>query len=406
MSRPAAVPIEETNDVVTAQLRNRLRVLNHRDLVQSFEARLDGDAHAGAEAFPQVALVEVHATDACDLDCVFCTYADRVGEAFPFDELHRVALLRPRAIVLAGGGEPTTYRDKGRDFGAFVRRLAEVVPGTPIGLATNGLFYPGDEAARCLAWARVSLDAATQKVYSLTKRDKRGSFDERIANTMSYLLAGVPHVGVGFIYHKYNLHEVARAASLVFDTVREAAPRHLSRVNMQFRPTCGIQSCECPSDNYSEEKGRLLTPDLTEEWARERAQQTDLIRGRMEREPEFAEFVTNQTNYLTTEVHQPVPKVGEFKHCYLSTIRVLLRADGSMYPCVMKASQRGQSVANLLSDTPERMHAGMRSYYQLDEGWCRGRADCCNIDGPKNIYMQEAAAEVTPIEGPPVDPFF
>ncbi len=404
MSVSSAASRKEPDDVVSAQLRNRLRVLNHRDLVHAFEERI-ADPQARPDVFPQMALIELHATDACDLDCVFCTYADRHGDAFPFDELPRVALLRPRAIVLAGGGEPTTYRDKGRDFGAFVCQLSDLVPGTPIGLATNGLFYPGDGPAQRLAWVRVSLDAATQKVYSLTKRDRRGSFDERIAHTLAYLRAGVPHVGVGFIYHKYNLHEVARALSLVFGTVRSEMPQLLGRVNMQFRPTCGIQSCACPSENYAADKGRLLTPDLTDGWKREREHQGDLVHARMAGDPLFASFVHKQTNFLSAEVHQPVPRVGDFRRCYLAALRVLLRADGNMYPCVMKASQRGRSVGNLLTDTPEQIVAGMRGYYQLDSGFCRGRADCCNIDGPKNIFIQEADDEV-PTDGTAIDPFF
>ncbi|MEZ4300966.1 MAG: radical SAM protein [Polyangiaceae bacterium] len=393
------------SDVVSAQLRNRLRVLGHLDLAR---ATLEQISSAAEPTEPRpVALVELHATDACDLDCVFCTYQDRDTTSFPYDALDRIVPLQPRAVVIAGGGEPTLYRSGERTFSDLVLRLAELLPQAKLGLVSNGVLYPGDEAARRLAWARVSLDAATQQVHSLTKRDRQPTFVRRVDNVLAYLAAGVPHVGVGFVYHRYNFHEAAETVFLVHDEVTRRMKGFLERVNLQFRPTCGIESCECPSENYSAEKDRLLTPDLTPSWADERRRQTALLTERMDRDPGFRSFVETQTNFLSREVHEPVPKVGAFHQCTLALLRVLLRADGTMYPCVMKASQRHAPVANLLVDNAAQILAGMRRYFELREGACRGQRDCCNIDGVKNVYLEEALeGALSGLPVPDSDPFF
>jgi sulfatase maturation enzyme AslB (radical SAM superfamily) len=378
-------------DIVSARLRNRLRVLGHLDRIHEITTLMQDVKRDNARVAP--ALVELHVTDRCDLDCVFCTYDDRKTESFPWDGLAAIAQLEPRAVVLAGGGEPTLYRSGDRRIQDVIHELSGLLPSTRVGLVSNGAVYPGDDAAKKLAWARVSIDSGSELIHDLTKRVLRGSYGRRIANIMSYIRAGVPEVGVGFVYHKYNLHE---AAAFIdgFYALWKDLPATVGAVNLQFRPTCGIQSCDCPSSNYSKD-GRLMTPDLTEEWRKERDTQRDLVAQHMREDPLFESFVQQRTNFLTGELQGPISKVGPFDRCYLSLVRMIVRANGDAFPCVMKASHRHAPIGNVLTSSTTELLNGIAAYYRLEPDRCRGQADCCNIDGVKNVYLMEALSEPT-----------
>src|SRR5262249_10845168 len=156
---------------------------------------------------------------------------------------------------------------------------------------------------------------------------------------------------------------------------------------------CGIESCQCPSANYAPEKGRLMTPDRAAWWIEERDRQIDRVREAIARDAGFAAFVNEGTNFLTGEFRGPIERLPDFPHCYLALARIIIRADGSMFPCVMTASQRRNPLGNIHTSDGASIRAAMREYYELRPGRCRGRADCCNIDGVKNLYMREADLE-------------
>lgn len=391
-------------DNVTGRLRNRSRVQIHLDIAR---ANREAVRSMDSGAQPKAALVELHCTDACDLDCTFCTYSDRNTESFPWKGIARIAALEPRAVVLAGGGEPTLYRDGQLRISELIIELRRLLPQTHIGLISNGALVPNAAAMAELSWVRVSMDASTEKAYNIIKRTSSPSYEKRLDNIANYMRSSIPDVGVGFVYNRSNLHQAADFV-MEFFTITEGGRRQNGEFSLQFRPTCGIESCACPSPNYAPDTGRLMTPDKAPWWIEAREHQLKRVREMMAVNPQFERFVNTFTNLLSGEFQRPIEQLGDFPSCYLALVRLVIRADGDMFPCVMTASQRKRKIGNILTSSGGEMLQNMNSYYALREGFCRGRRDCCNIDGVKNIYLEQADrctdnTVLAPVGG---DPFF
>ena len=83
----------------------------------------------------------------------------------PFDALENVAKLRPSFVFLAGGGEPTLYRDKDRLFVDAVRRLRQLLPETTLILATNGVYVPRKSWQKMFSAIRIGLHGYIPKSF-------------------------------------------------------------------------------------------------------------------------------------------------------------------------------------------------------------------------------------------------
>ena len=54
-------------------------------------------------------------------------------------------------------------------------------------------------------------------------------FEKALGTFLSYLDAGVPHVGISFLFSRANIHEYAEVARLVYNLVKKEKPQHLHK---------------------------------------------------------------------------------------------------------------------------------------------------------------------------------
>ena len=368
------------NTNIVEELRNPSRVLGHLDLLKKNEKVLV----TGGTINP--ALVELHITDRCDLRCPYCTYSSRNGARFPYEDLPKIVQLQPRALVIAGGGEPSLYNVEEHTTEHVLIRLRELLPKTKFGFITNGAAFPGNKAASVLDWVRISLDANSSETHQKQKNSNSFSYESRIAVLNLWASSGVKNVGIGYLLNTSSLDAAADFTKAMFDLTR-LMPSGQDRINVQFRLTCRIQSCSCPSPNYADED-HLQSPDLTEAWKNELLSQKEKVLSLMKEDSEFNRFVKMQTNFLDLSLSTPNSPVADFDKCRVSLLRCLVRADGSIFPCVIKATSGAASAGNILTDDARTIASGLGSFYRLDNDRCSGAEKCCRIDGKKNVLLQ------------------
>jgi hypothetical protein len=146
-------------------------------------------------------LLEFHPTDACNLDCIDCWYG-RSRATIPFEAVSSVVTtLRPAAITVTGGGEPTMYNSQGKGINELTHLLRGIAPAAQLGMINNNVYLPSGDWPDHYAWQRTSIDAASAQVYERVKR--RDFFKEVVANTKHLLLRSrIGHVGIGFLYRR------------------------------------------------------------------------------------------------------------------------------------------------------------------------------------------------------------
>ncbi len=387
--------------ILDEKLRNKYRILNHKKLIMD---KIKG--YKNGKLLKEVGVVEFHPSDICDLNCFYCTYRWAVRELsrkekiYPFEYLYKIVELKPKAIVIAGGGEPTLYRDGDKTFNDLVIYLAKNIPNVKIGLTTNGVIVPKGDWTKYIDWVRVSIDASDEEKFAMLKD---GPFQNRLDSLLEYLRSPVKYVGVGFLYNRFNIGEIPKAIQFFYNLVMyELGEEYIKKLNIQFRPTCPIESCNCPSRVYGE-KSILMTPDLHKWWYKKLTEIHRAI-SKLKRFAKLADFIVNQTN-----VHEIIPKnniteVPKFTHCYISLIRYLIRPNGDVYPCVMKASNKEKMIGNILRDSLDDLTRKSYNFYKLDKEFCKGPEVCCKMTGKLNELVERNLN--LDVKGIPDDPFF
>ena len=174
-------------------------------------------------------VVEFDPTAVCDLACPGCISEDIVslGNSFSSDRLMSIGEefidAGIKAIVLIGGGEPLAHPKIG-DFISLVSRN-----DIHIGITTNGTYIDRHikEIAFYSKWTRVSMDAATDNIFTVLRPTKGGKskFNKIIKNIE--LLAKLKHgiLGYSFLIQTEadgegvisNVNEIFEAAKLAKD---------------------------------------------------------------------------------------------------------------------------------------------------------------------------------------------
>lgn len=310
--------------------------------------------------------MEFHPTDVCNLTCTDCTYGHDEEATkpapinFDFEAIQRVAALRPKSMVIIGGGEPTLYVNKKRRFQPMVDEIRKYNPKIALALVTNGTYLPPGNWPDNFSWIRVSLDAATAETYT----DFRGKnmFDRVIKNYLKYLEFNVPHVGISFLFAKSNVHEYARVAEFIYELVKKEKPQHLHKVNIQYRPL--------RRDPY--EYDQLFTEAITQQQIDTAIKEVIAL---AKRSPQLENFLREQTNItaiLGGNTHPPL----EFNRCYYSQTFHIVRANGDLRPCFIRVTEPDFVLGNIYRDAPEMialntLYIGARRKPHCDAHGCR-----------------------------------
>ena len=111
--------------------------------------------------------MEFHPSDVCNLTCCGCTYGHDDPKRkpppvnFPFQEINKIAQMKPMSMVIIGGGEPGLYRSGNYRFQEMFEEICTTNPGIALALVTNGTYKPRGDWPNRFNWIRLSLDAAT-----------------------------------------------------------------------------------------------------------------------------------------------------------------------------------------------------------------------------------------------------
>jgi len=179
--------------------------------------------------------MEFHPSDVCNLTCCGCTYGHDDPERkplpinFPFQEIKKIAQMKPKSMVIIGGGEPTLFRSGNHRFQEMVEEICATNPGITLALVTNGTYKPVGDWPNKFSWIRLSLDAASADTYAGFRG--KPMFERVIQNYLSYLDYDIRYVGVSFLFARSNIHDYAAVARFIFELVKKEKPWALHKVN-------------------------------------------------------------------------------------------------------------------------------------------------------------------------------
>ena len=353
--------------------RHPHKVLNHLAFIRRQErlrakiladpsSRQNLDSKA-CSLYGQVCHIELHPTDHCNLSCRLCIYGhDRPAEArpavYPFSKLAMLSKMKPRSIVIAGGGEPTLYQDHGYGLDDLVYRLRALFPDVQLALITNGTYKPVGYWPREMRWIRLSLDAASAESYKAIKGLDR--FSDVLQNFLAYLEEPIGQVGIGFLYSSYNHHEYAAVAEFIHDVVACNKTEALSRVSLQYRPLV--------VDNLNGSASAILTEAEMENVK-------ESVRSLLIRRPDIVPWLRQRTNISAAWNHNG-PGWVKGDGCYYAEIFRMVRANGDLRPCCILPDSEGLLLGNLFADSESDIVANiLRMVGRQDEpcsnGLCR-----------------------------------
>ena len=373
-------------------------VISHlaRQLAQQGKPLSESDIANRLREYATIRHMEFHPSDVCNLTCCGCTYGqddpDRKPPPvdFPFHEIKKIAQLKPGSIVIIGGGEPTFYRNSRYRFQEMVEEICTTNPGVALALVTNGTYLPPGNWPHLFRWVRLSLDAASEATY-LAFRGKPG-FNRVIHNYLRYLDYDIGYVGISFLFARSNIHEYAAVAKLIFELVMKEKPRALNKVNIQYRPL----------RRDPHQYDRPFTQEVTLEQIQKAVSE---VRALADSSPEMKAFLRNQTNItavLGGNAHPPHP----FSRCYYSQVFRIVRANGDLRPCFIRAAEPGFILGNIQTDALETialnaLYIGARRKLHCDPDGCRQ----CHVN---YTFEQGLIGNLRPSYSPEVraDPMF
>jgi MoaA/NifB/PqqE/SkfB family radical SAM enzyme len=174
-------------------------------------------------------VVEMDATEACDLACPGCVSEDIIANKGRFSNERLLSLgaelknAGVKALILIGGGEPLMHPA----IGEFMRYFGE--NDIHLGITTNGTLIDRylDIIAEFSSWTRISLDAATEETFNRLRPARHGeSKFHYVVNNMRKL-AKIKKGKMGFSFLirteadgfciKPNINEIFDAAILARD---------------------------------------------------------------------------------------------------------------------------------------------------------------------------------------------
>jgi MoaA/NifB/PqqE/SkfB family radical SAM enzyme len=174
-------------------------------------------------------VVELDATEACDLACPGCVSEDIIANKGRFSNERLLSLgvelkaAGVKALILIGGGEPLMHPV----IGEFMRYLGE--NDIHLGITTNGTFIDKylDIIAEFSSWTRISMDAATEETFNRLRPPRHGEYKfNHVVNNMRKL-AKIKKGKMGFSFLirteadgfgiKSNINEIFDAALLARD---------------------------------------------------------------------------------------------------------------------------------------------------------------------------------------------
>jgi len=335
-------------------------------LYQAGKALSENDIAARLREYATIRHMEFHPSDVCNLTCCGCTYGHDDPERklppvnFPFQEIKKIAKMKPRSMVIIGGVEPGLYKSGKHRFQEMIEEICTTNRGITLALVTNGTYKPPGDWPNRFSWIRLSLDAATESTYSAFRG--KPMFNRVIPNYLSYLDYDVKYVGISFLFARSNIHEYAAVARFIYELVKKEKPHALHKINIQYRPL--------RRDPYFYAKPFPQAVTL------EQIQKAvSVVRELADFSEEMKAFLRNQTN-ITAVLGGNAHPSHEFSRCYYSQTFRIVRANGDLRPCFIRVSEPDFVLGNILTDPLETialntLYIGARRKSYCDSHGCR-----------------------------------
>ena len=354
--------------------RHQAREISTADVIKHLADQLHQTGEPLSEAdianrlreYATIRHMEFHPSDMCNLACCDCCYGHDDPERkppptnFPFQEIRKIAQMKPRSMVIVGGGEPTLYKSGNYRFQEMVEEICNTNPGIVLAVVTNGTYKPPGDWPSRLNWMRLSLDAATEDTYSAFRG--KPMFKRVIQNYLSYLDCDVRYVGISFLFARSNIRDYATVARFIFELVKQEKPQALHKVNIQYRPL------RRDPNRYDQPFTQAVTHEQIQKAVSE-------VRQLANSSQEMRAFLRNQTNItaiLGGNAHPP----HEFSRCYYSQTFRIVRANGDLRPCFIRVSEPDFVLGNICADRLETialntLYIGARLKPKCDPYGCR-----------------------------------
>jgi sulfatase maturation enzyme AslB (radical SAM superfamily) len=318
------------------------------------------------QEYATVCHMEFHPSDICNLTCLGCTYGhDDLSTKplpinYPFKYIPNIAKLKPKSMVIIGGGEPTLYRNDEFHFQELVDKIMEDNDKIKLALTTNGTVKPPGDWPNKFSWIRISLDAATEGTYK--KFRGKSSFNKVVENFISYLDYDTPYVGISFLFAKSNIHEYAAVSNFIYNLVKKEKPDCLHKVNIQYRPM--------RQDPYNYHKPFIEA--ITDQQIRTAVKDIIELADSSSEMKIFLRDQTNITAVLGGNTHPPY----EFTRCFYSQTFKIVRANGDLRPCFIRVKEPNFILGNIIRDPLETialntLYVGSRRKHHCNSLGCR-----------------------------------
>lgn len=332
----------------------RNKVLSHIDRLDAIK---NGETPAPIN-------LEIDLSNRCSLGCEWCHFAythtkgplankvdsptNRIpgGDLMDY-EMAKLVIVEAketgvRSITWTGGGEPTLH-PRFDDIVLFAHQH-----GIDQGLYTHGGHINKDRAVllkKVMKWVYVSLDECTPEAY---KKSKGVDGWERAVNGIECLADGDATIGMGFLLHKNNYHQLKDMIKLQWLTDADY---------VQFRPTVQYEQ----ENQASPSENTAWLDDCIKEL--KKVQDIPNVLADIERFEYYRHW--NGRSYDT---------------CYWTQLQSVITPDGSVWTCVNKREHSGEKIGNLNDE----------SFWDI---WQRSHA--VKVDGNCRVMCRGHIANIT-----------
>ncbi|MDD4202938.1 MAG: HAD-IA family hydrolase, partial [Candidatus Omnitrophica bacterium] len=308
----------------------------------------------------QVKVVEVHPTNKCNLSCYKCPYGrlHHDGETFPFEDISKIAEMKPEKIFVLGGGEPSLYSWKGHDIYDFMRVLREQNEKATISLCTNGIIYLDERLQNDIDILRVSTHGFKGEHFQAYGEDMPESVKKINENIWRYFQTGVlQDQWTTFLFDKHNVMDAIIIVEALWNKWNQLCEKNsalrLKKFGFKLIYLADDKNLECPF--------HLSNPDdqTMKLWA-------EAINAIKQSNSPFAEYLKNYDSesantggfILPQEIADamlPVREAPKVSQCLLSKDHALIGADGNIYPCRIQAANAGYTYGKVAHTTVDEL---------------------------------------------------
>ena len=345
------------------------RIMNHIDDIIK---KKNCDKSRRIVAPKEADMIELQLTDRCNLNCFHCHFRNQ-GDLQLKREWISLILneIKPKAISLAGGGEPTLYPD----FDKVIKELKSGSSNPDIGLISNGVYIPEGNWPAQMKWIRISLYSIIEEKYA----GKKASIQERVLDNISkYMeMASLNMLGVSLLYYKGNVVDCIKLSFELYKRLVKSG-RKAQNFNIQFKRAFVINDPRVTSHQTYQQSLEIL-PDMLE------IQEAIKLKKELSIVSEnFGKFIDECTNYkqleemeakgtdailVKTMKNRIIP--DNYPHCYVALISRLITPDGYVYTCPTIAEHREIQLAlGHITDSEELFNDRLIHFFECREPWC------------------------------------